>query len=568
MLTTIEPKSIEELLRNAKDNIFVIPEYQRPYAWTDEQAKTLFDDILNFTDENQNNETKTYFLGSIVSYENENREQEIIDGQQRLTSILLLLRAIYTKLKSTSPSTEYDENFIKRIEPLIWKQDKLTGKTNYSKALLTSRVITTEREDILKNILETGIVKIGNEDNYSKNYLLFQKLFDNLALDSPFIVYYFILSLLEKTILLPIKADNQETALTIFSTLNDRGLPLSDADIFKAKIYNNLKDGEKEKFIEEWKNLAEDSSYVGESIQQLFYYYMFYLRALENDKISTTPGVRKYYSKNKFQKLFDKNLLNELNTILNIWRVINKREELDDEIWSRQDKLLKLLDILSSYPNEFWKYPVIIYYLKYKENKDFIETFERFLKKLIQELATNYIVSPTINAVKSEILRLNTEIIVSSMPIFSFKTVDNNEIKEKLRIPNRNITRMLLKILAYTEQDDLLVKNWEIEHIFPRKWHNNYFINHSKEEVERSIEYLGNKVPFEKKLNIQAGNGYFGKKKEEYRKSKIEITKKLSNISKSEWEITDIIERGVEVTNTLIKELENYSKEYEIFRKQ
>ena len=79
--------------------------------------------------------------------------------------------------------------------------------------------------------------------------MLFQKLFDNLALDSPFIVYYFILSLLEKTILLPIKADNQETALTIFSTLNDRGLPLSDADIFKAKIYNNLKDGEKVKYI-------------------------------------------------------------------------------------------------------------------------------------------------------------------------------------------------------------------------------------------------------------------------------------------------------------------------------
>ena len=53
-------------------------------------------------------------------------------------------------------------------------------------------------------------------------------------------VYQFIYALLNQAILLPITADTQDTALTIFSTLNDRGLPLSDADIFKAKIYNQL----------------------------------------------------------------------------------------------------------------------------------------------------------------------------------------------------------------------------------------------------------------------------------------------------------------------------------------
>ena len=61
---------------------------------------------------------------------------------------------------------------------------------------------------------------------------------------------WFIRNTLTKAILLPITADSQDTALTIFSTLNDRGLALSDADIFKAKIYNHLDEKGKKEFIE------------------------------------------------------------------------------------------------------------------------------------------------------------------------------------------------------------------------------------------------------------------------------------------------------------------------------
>lgn len=64
-------------------------------------------------------------------------------------------------------------------------------------------------------------------------------------------VYQFIYALLNQAILLPITADTQDTALTIFSTLNDRGLPLSDADIFNAKIYNQLAPDDKKAFIDQ-----------------------------------------------------------------------------------------------------------------------------------------------------------------------------------------------------------------------------------------------------------------------------------------------------------------------------
>lgn len=239
-------------------------------------------------------------MGSVVSYENENGEQEIIDGQQRITSLFLLLRAIYTKLKETDVPTKEAKNFISQIEPAIWRTNKLTGEVDYSNILLKSKVMNNEGNEILKNILQAGVTTNDAKDNYSKNYNKFLELYENASAKDPLKIYEFIYTLLNQAILLPITANSQDTALTIFSTLNDRGLPLSDADIFKAKIYNKLNtEEEKKKFIDSWKDLDEKAQYACESIQQLFYYYMFYLRALESDVKTTTPGLRKYYSANK-----------------------------------------------------------------------------------------------------------------------------------------------------------------------------------------------------------------------------------------------------------------------------
>ena len=135
--------------------------------------------------------------------------------------------------------------------------------------------------------------------------------------------------------------------MTIFSTLNDRGLPLSDADIFKAKIYNHLEGKDKEIFIERWKELDEQATAANESIQQLFYYYMFYLRALEKDTKSTTPGVRKYYSSNKFERLYQSELLDNLFVMIELWKVINKGEVLEDESWSSNIQIKQTLDTLT-----------------------------------------------------------------------------------------------------------------------------------------------------------------------------------------------------------------------------
>ncbi|EJP19921.1 PF03235 family protein [Peptostreptococcaceae bacterium AS15] len=550
MATTIEvnKSSIKELLMTGIKEKFLIPEYQRPYAWTDEQVITLFDDLKEYT--NNQNES-SYFLGCIVSFTNENKEQEIIDGQQRITTLLLLLRAIHKKLQKMSNSKE-KENFIRQIEPAIWKIDELTSVADYTTVLIESKVMEVKYNQILENILKTGETETGSKDRYSANYNLLVKLLDEYAISETLNFYKFINNVLNKTIVLPIKADTQETALTIFSTLNDRGLPLSDADIFKAKIYNKIDEKDKMDFVDKWKNIALRAENVDESVQKLFYYYMFYLRAIDKDKNTTTPGLRKYFAENSFSRLYKDNLMKNLEDILEFWEVVNCREQKDAK-WTSDLEILSILDILSSYPNEFWKYPVIIYYLENKDTENFEEIFLSFLRKLFVNLFRVYVVSPTINSVKASILTLNSSILHDDKLSFEFKKVTEDELKNSLKHLHRNAVRMLLKLLAYNTdgQNELLPYSWEIEHILPVKWQTSYF-NSNKDEVNELIETIGNKIPFEKKLNIVASNGYFAKKQEQYKKSNIQIAKAMSDKGIKDWKLEEIRERNIRIIDEVI----------------
>jgi len=554
----VNRKNTEEFLGGAKTAPFVIPEYQRPYAWGDEQIQTLFDDLWEFS----KNKTISYFLGCIVSFVNASGEQEIIDGQQRITSFYLLLRAIYTKLENVETKQAPDLHFLGRIAPLIWAKDRITGIVDRTHCLLTSRVISSDGNDTFSKILETGAVNPKAKDNYSKNYRKFQELFDQKINEAPLAIFDFIADVLDKAIFLPITTNSQDSALTIFSTLNNRGLPLSDSDIFKAKMYDHIQEAEKQVFITKWQELDERANDANESVQNLFYYYMFYLRALEGDTRSTTPGVRKYYSPNEFKKLQAPNLLDDLAIQTNLWEVISKHATLEGESWSNDSEILKALDILRDYPNEFWKYPVVTYYLAHRNKEDFQVNFLRFLRKLVVETLSNYVINPTINAVKSEIVKLDAAIIRSSSPSFSFRALENTQFKSRLLAPHKATIRMLLKILAYQRQDALLPSNWEIEHIFPHKYQGYYFPKNSEEEVKEKLEFLGNKIPFEKKLNIKAGNGFFSSKKKHYSKSVIVITREFAELQQDDWGLEDIEARGNKVSEQILELLQNWNREY------
>ena len=571
----VNKQNVLQLLTSGQEIPFVIPEYQRPYSWSDDEIITLFEDLWEFSIERTHSDgAKNYFLGCVVSYE-ENGERQIIDGQQRITSLFLLLRAVFSMLEKEDNKTDEVNNFIQKIKPALWKENEMTGKEDRSKILLRSEVVTDSGNLILRNILESGEADKNAKDNYSKNYNKFKELYIQKSQSSPNQIYHFVLALLNYSILLPITADDQETALTIFNTLNNRGLPLSDADIFKSYIYKKLDDTGKKAFINKWKKLETDAEKVNESIQSLFYYNMFYMRAREKDDKSTTPGVRKYYLDKNKNRLTPE-IIDDLTANLQLWKVINGREAADGEEWSQNMDIRKILDCLSSYTNEFWKYPVSIFFMEHKDKANFEEIFLKFLRKLYVMLLTRYLEVPTINAVKVDILKLNVQIINNSHPEFyagfeEKKLEDEYAVNaEKARTdkliiaPHKNMVRMLLKVLAYQEdtQTDLLPGYWEIEHIFPQTWDSKYYTL-NEEEANEKLEHLGNKLPLEKKLNISASNNYFAKKKDRYKDSNIAIIKKLGDSTLDKWNLANIDTNDTKVCEIIKDLLKAWVDEYE-----
>lgn len=246
--------------------------------------------------------------------------------------------------------------------------------------------------------------------------------------------------------------------------------------------------------------------------------------------------------------------------------MINTNQDIPGETWDNDKKIRKTLDILKSYPNEFWKYPVVIYYLSHRNKDNFDERFLLFLNKLAGELMTRFILHPTINVVKADIMKLNAKIINDIQPEFMFRNIDGDksELKKKIILPHRNIVRMLLKTYAYSHQEDLLPDNWQIEHILPQRWQTTFFPDMDDSIVNEMIEHIGNKTAFERKLNIIASNGYFGKKQEEYRKSNVEITKILVTSVDSDWTIGNIKHRDELVSSEIIQLFETWSNDYSL----
>lgn len=154
----VDQKTIIDLLSDKKAD-FLIPDYQRPYAWNEEQCQTLWDDIFLFSFPNNNyeefDENEEYFLGSIVTFKNDNGKSEVIDGQQRLTTLMLILRAFYDKFTNMQ-----DKNSIltrDRIEKCIWKTDTF-GTADKSTLKIDSEVATDNDKEEFLELLRTGIV--------------------------------------------------------------------------------------------------------------------------------------------------------------------------------------------------------------------------------------------------------------------------------------------------------------------------------------------------------------------------------------------------------------------------
>lgn len=518
----VDQKTIIDLLSDKKAD-FLIPDYQRPYAWNEEQCQTLWDDIFMFSFPDNNyeafDENEEYFLGSIVTYKNENGKSEVIDGQQRLTTLMLILRAFYDKFANMQ-----DKNSIltrDRIEKCIWKTDTF-GTADKNTLKIDSEVATDNDKEEFLELLRTGSVKQGSKSQYVLNYRFFQKRIDDFLQVFPSFFPYLPARILGNCILLPIEAESQDTALRIFSTLNDRGLPLSDADIFKAqfyKYYGSL--GNKDEFITEWKKLEEITSSVlkpitGTSMDELFARYMYFLRAKEGNKGSTTEALRKFYERNKYQYLKKSNTIDELKALALFW------ESVSDQDKNRFSKnVLKKLFVLNYAPNGMWQHITSVYFLQNRTEDGMLDDskFCGFLDKITAFIFAYAITSPGVNALRTPVYDEMVNIVKGGEATFSkykFNKAQARTSFENYVFTNqRGATRSMITWYAFTFPNQNLLGSNEIfhlEHIYSKKRQE----MEGGLKTESNIDSLGNKILLESSINIKASDYRFEDKKKIY----------------------------------------------------
>lgn len=535
----VDQKTIFNLLSEKKAD-FLIPDYQRPYAWREDQCQTLWDDIFSFSfpdnDFEAFNDDEEYFLGSIVTFKNEKSISEVIDGQQRLTTLMLILRAFYDKFANMQDRNSKLTR--EMIEKCIWKTDTF-GTADKNNLKINSEVATDKDKEEFLELLKTGEFDSNSKSKYVVNYRFFKRKIDEFLNEFPSFFPYLPARILNNCILLPIEAESQDTALRIFSTLNDRGLPLSDADIFKAQFYKYYGIlNKKDEFIENWKWLEDKTGNAFKSVSnapmdELFTRYMYFLRAKEGNRRTTTDALRRFFERDKYKYLNQDHTIPDLMQLASFWMDISTQNEDKFTI-----DVLKKLFVLSYAPNGMWQQVTSVYFLQNRDSDGNIDNdrFYEFLNKITHFIFAYAITNPGVNALRTPIYDEMVNIIHNEPVTFSKFRFSETQLRTLLQTyeftNQRAITRSLITWYAYSFPEQKLMSLYEtfqLEHIYAKKRQQ---VEHSLKD-ERSIDALGNKILLESVINIRASDYHFVDKKKIYSGDH----NKLSHV----YEISEII---------------------------
>lgn len=554
----VDQKTISDLLSDKRSD-FLIPDYQRPYAWNEEQCQALWDDIFVFSFPNNDYEAfddnDEYFLGSIVTFKNDNGKSEVIDGQQRLTTLMLILRAFYDKFANMQDTNSKLTR--ERIEKCIWKTNTF-GSADKTTLKIDSEVATDNDKEEFLELLRTGEVKQNSKSQYVNNYKFFQRKIDEFLQGYASYFPYLPARILGNCILLPIEAESQDTALRIFSTLNDRGLPLSDADIFKAQFYKYYgRLNKKDDFIGQWKELEEIAGSIfnpitGTPLDELFTRYMYYLRAKEGNKSTTTEALRKFYERNKYQYLNKEHTIGDLKALALFWKSVSHQ---DKDRFS--DDVLKKLFVLNYAPNGMWLHVTSVYFLHNRDINGFLDDarFSNFLSRITAFIFAYAVTNPGVIALRTPVYDEMVNLVNDGDATFAkykFNHAQARSFFENYAFTNqRNITRSMITWYAYTFPGQQLLdinEMYHLEHIYPRKRQE----MEGGLKAESSLDSLGNKVLLEESINIKASDYRFDDKKKiysgEHRRGRNKNASTIAEVSSiasyHEFEEKQIIERS------------------------
>lgn len=541
-----------------QDTQFVIPIYQRNYDWSEEQCKQLLEDIIE-VGRSPKDEAKVHFIGSIVyvcndEYTTDEIEQYvIIDGQQRITTITLLLIALYHQAE------RLEDN---RLAETIYEY-YLINKNADDDSYKVKLKATENNERDLHYLLNKIPIPDSAYSNIKNNYNFFAK---HITEDNREIIYDGFKRLLFVEIRLERGKDN---AQKIFESLNSTGLDLSQADLIRNYILMGLEPSEQTRLYNQyWAIIESNTKHEGVS------YVSDFIRDYLTIRMGDIPNKNKVYSTFKKEFKLDKlneleNMLLSLRTFSEIYKLFISPDYIEDRDIKDEISYIKYIEINVSYP---FLLQVIDDYNKDIINKDILLRILRFVQSYA---CRRFIVDLPTNALNKIFMNLYRQIDKSDYEKSLYYYVLTRS--GKVRMPSNNEifnylsdkdlynakSKMKLYILERLENFEnkekvAIIGNSDItiEHIFPQKpdlkWRTEISENEYKIFSEKYIHTIGN-------LTLSGNNGALGNKsfqekkymnkdngEQGYSYSRLWLNRSLNDID--EWNISNYKRR----TETLI----------------
>ncbi len=249
-----------------KDELYYqIPIYQRPYQWTEENCEKLLDDLFfNYEDDRESD----YFCGSLVliaiSEDLKAKTYDVVDGQQRLSTFILLAKVL---------ATLYSERLTEESKDYL--QESLNGRYGKKDRLNFNAIGFNSKKDFQYALTSFNDAPVSNnKNNYLKNAICLKNYLKKKEIED---INGFIEWLYFKVVFITITCPDADKALRIFNVLNARGLALSATDIFKGELLKHTKEHEREEFVSRWNALSQKCSDNDLKIETLFSWYLTYL---------------------------------------------------------------------------------------------------------------------------------------------------------------------------------------------------------------------------------------------------------------------------------------------------
>lgn len=499
------------------DYVFQIPGYQRPYAWTTEQSCELFDDLSDFMlkDGGPVEDMPPYFLGSIVLIKAEaNPSADVVDGQQRLTTLTILLAAIRASVNFKQAE---------EVTPLIYERGSaIRGTKDRFRLTLRERDVDffqryVQREDGFAELLQLKDRVSDSQTNIKTNAQLFANRLERLPEHERIRLAQFIVT---RCYLVVVATPDLDSAYRIFSVLNSRGLDLSATDILKAQVIGSIPEAQKTTYTKKWEDVEEDLT-----------------REVFGDLFS---HIRMIYRKSKPKGTLLKEFNDHVTEINHPVRFIDDvllpmaraYEEISDasyESMAYAEEVNEHLRWLNRLEFTDWVPPALMFFARFRQKPDAMQAFFRDLERLAYAmLVTKFGVNERIERFSrlSQHIEFGTELFDDKSPLQISPTEQHNvyskldgPVYETLAARARSALLLRLDALlsgggARYEYDTVTV-----EHILPQHpQSNSKWLEWFPEPKDRAlwVHRLGNLALLTRKKNSAASNYDFDTKKLAY----------------------------------------------------